>query len=175
MSAETKTKVDLMSAEAPTADFFRVESPLLSKGESTEFLAGRDGFNIHIKVFTDGGENHLHAHGDEVHAFIVLAGEATFYDKDDTATVMKPFDGAFIPANTLYKLLNSGEGNMVCLRIGQLSDEGPDSTSSSTSPTGAVQFSTRLPTILAPDGSKAPIDYYAAPGIPIPGKFFGRE
>ena len=104
---------------ALTARYFRVRGPLLLKGGGrdtrlfeTETMTGR------LKIYADGGENDLHAHPGEDHVFIVLDGEAVFFDKDGAQTVARKYDGVLLPRGTFYRFRNTGEGNVVMLRIG---------------------------------------------------------
>lgn len=72
----------------------------------------------HVKIYTVGGENDLHMHPTEEHSFIVLEGEATFYDKDGTAKVVKQYEGVLLPRGTYYRFASSGPTNLVMLRSG---------------------------------------------------------
>ena len=75
--------------ESPVkAQTFRMRTPLTSKGRLDTVLAQADELQIRIKCYAEGGENVLHAHLKEDHSFIVLQGQARFYDGDDTSQVL---------------------------------------------------------------------------------------
>ena len=52
--------------------------PLLSAGQSRLTLVKGDRLTSHAMVIAEGGENSLHAHRNEEHIFLVLAGQARF-------------------------------------------------------------------------------------------------
>ena len=60
--------------------------PLLEQGTTYDPLATAENLWMSIKVYASGGENALHAHGGEDHAFIVLQGKATFTFGDGSST-----------------------------------------------------------------------------------------
>ncbi len=61
----------------------------------------------------------LHAHLDHDHTFIVLEGQATFYDEDDNPTVVDRYEGILLPKGTKYRFCcSSGSTPVVLLRIG---------------------------------------------------------
>lgn len=97
--------------------------PLLSAGSTTDLVARTSSLWIHVKVYADGGENGLHAHRAEDHVFVVLEGEATFYDETGAETVVSRNDGILIPRKTLYRFRSSGNTNLVMLRIGSAAGE----------------------------------------------------
>ncbi len=61
---------------ARSPQLFRLKTQLLSKGRSDYVLASTDLLKIRIKCYARGGENVLHTHTAEDHAFIVLDGAA---------------------------------------------------------------------------------------------------
>lgn len=67
------------------AQTFELKTPHLKEGRSHTVLAQTDLMNVAIKYYNEGGENALHTHPTEDHVFIVLDGEATFYDKEERA------------------------------------------------------------------------------------------
>jgi mannose-6-phosphate isomerase-like protein (cupin superfamily) len=103
---------------APVAQPFSLRIERLSAGKSEALLGQADELEMRIKVYAEGGENELHAHLDHDHSFVVLDGEATFYDADGTATVIGKNRGIMLPRGTHYRFCNSGEGNLVLLRAG---------------------------------------------------------
>ena len=67
---------------------FQLKTQLLSKGRSDFVLANTDLMTIRIKCYAQGGENALHMHPAEDHAFIVLDGAARFVGKDGEIGVL---------------------------------------------------------------------------------------
>ena len=55
------------------------------------------------QVYASGGENALHAHHGEDHAFIVLQGKATFTFGDGRTQVVSLHQGVMIPKGVEYK------------------------------------------------------------------------
>ena len=110
--------METSTTTAPVAQPFSLRIERLSAGKSEALLGQADELEMRIKVYADGGENQLHAHLDHDHSFVVLEGEATFYDADGTATVIGKHRGIMLPRGTHYRFCNSGEGNLVLLRAG---------------------------------------------------------
>jgi mannose-6-phosphate isomerase-like protein (cupin superfamily) len=98
---------------------------LLSSGRTTECLVRSGGLGLHAKVYAEGGENSLHAHDGEDHAFFVLAGTATFTAEDGAEIALNAFEGIVVPKGVYYKFQSSGEENLVLLRMSSASDN-PD-------------------------------------------------
>jgi mannose-6-phosphate isomerase-like protein (cupin superfamily) len=92
--------------------------PLLAEGTTNDPLAICESLWIHAKVYAEGGENALHAHTSDDHAFFVLGGRARFYDGDGTVTEVGPFEGIAIPRNVLYRFESVPPENLVILRMG---------------------------------------------------------
>lgn len=92
--------------------------PLLSAGASFDSLATAENLWLSVKVYSSGGENALHKHMREDHAFVVLAGKATFHFGDGSSCEALPFEGVMLPKGTLYRFEASPEQNLVLLRIG---------------------------------------------------------
>jgi mannose-6-phosphate isomerase-like protein (cupin superfamily) len=92
--------------------------PLLEQGTTYDPLATAENLWMSIKVYASGGENALHAHGGEDHAFIVLQGKATFTFGDGRTNVVGKYEGVMIPKNALYKFQADESENLVLLRVG---------------------------------------------------------
>lgn len=92
--------------------------PLLEQGTTYDPLATAENLWMSIKVYASGGENALHSHGGEDHAFIVLQGKATFTFGDGRETVVGKYEGVMIPKNALYKFQADESENLVLLRVG---------------------------------------------------------
>jgi len=107
-----------MSTE-PTAVPYTLRTQQISKGKFDGLLARGDLLEVRLKIYAEGGENTLHAHLDHDHTFIVLEGQATFYDEDDDPTVVDRFEGILLPMGTKYRFCcSSGSTPVVLLRIG---------------------------------------------------------
>ncbi len=107
-----------ISTTAPVAQPFSLKIERLSAGKSEALLAQADELEMRIKVYAEGGENTVHAHLDHDHSFVVLDGQATFYDKEGNETVVGKYHGIMLPRGTHYRFCNTGEGNLVLLRAG---------------------------------------------------------
>ena len=100
------------------AHTFELKTPYLKKGRSHKILAQTDLMNVAIKYYNEGGENTLHAHPTEDHVFIVLDGEATFYNKEEGVTVVRKGEGILIPKKWYYWFQNTGGKPLIILRFG---------------------------------------------------------
>ena len=59
--------------------FFSLRNtPQLEQGTIYDPLATAENLWVNLKVYASGGENALHSHAGEDHAFIILQGKATF-------------------------------------------------------------------------------------------------
>ena len=138
---------------SPQAQAFSLRTPLLSAGRSMELLAATDRLKVRIKVYAEGGENGLHTHNDEDHAFVILQGQATFYDADEDATVLNPYEGIMLPRGAFYRFASTGDENLVLIRIG----------------TGDLPAGQRV----GPHGRPLTREENGrVDGVPIPGRFF---
>jgi len=100
------------------AQVFTLKAPLLSSGNQDTEVYTTDLMWMHVKVYAEGGENDLHCHPAEEHSFIVLDGEATFVDGDGVETQVRRNEGILLPKGALYRFINTGDTNLVMLRIG---------------------------------------------------------
>jgi mannose-6-phosphate isomerase-like protein (cupin superfamily) len=92
--------------------------PLLEQGTTYDPLATAENLWVNLKVYASGGENALHSHGGEDHAFIVLQGKATFTFGDGRTSIVGQYEGVMIPKNVLYKFEADESENLVMLRVG---------------------------------------------------------
>ena len=144
--------------QAQTFDLKELE--LLSSGRTTQVLAKTDMVTVTGKVYAEGGENALHTHVKQDHGFLVLAGEATFHDENDTLRVVGPHEGILLPAGTYYWFQSTGDTNLVMMRFSGETEPG-------------IKYDDRIDL----DGNAFPGDH---PGnksgtrITIPGAYFGR-
>jgi mannose-6-phosphate isomerase-like protein (cupin superfamily) len=94
------------------------ELPLLRTGMTTTPLACADNLWLHAKVYSGGGENYLHAHELEDHAFLVLQGAARFFFRDGRMRDARRYEGVMLPKGTLYRFEAVAGENLVMLRVG---------------------------------------------------------
>lgn len=104
--------------------FFSLRAQLLEDGRSVVPLAETESLWSWVKVYASGGENVLHAHTNEDHLFIILAGRATFFGPDGEARELGRNDGIMLPAGTLYHFCATSDEPLVLLRVGARAEEG---------------------------------------------------
>ncbi len=92
--------------------------PLLSEGTTFDALATAENLWLSVKVYSSGGENSLHYHTLEDHAFVVLQGRATFDFGDGSSCEATQFEGIMLPKGAVYRFQAGEEVNLVMLRIG---------------------------------------------------------
>ena len=109
--------------DEPKVHIFSLKAPYLKEGRITQLDAATPNLRIDTKVNAvgGGGENELHTDMKEDHAFIVLEGQVSVFDEAGKEYVLKPFQGALLPTGAYYRYHNSGDTNMVVLRIGHVS------------------------------------------------------
>lgn len=106
-------------AAADNAVVFSMRNlPLLEQGTTYDPLATAENLWLSMKVYASGGENALHSHGGEDHAFIVMQGKATFTFGDGRTQVVGVHEGVMIPKNVLYKFEADEAENLVLMRVG---------------------------------------------------------
>jgi mannose-6-phosphate isomerase-like protein (cupin superfamily) len=97
---------------------FKLRAQLLDDGRSIAPVAETENMWAWIKVYASGGENTLHAHTDEDHMFVILAGEAIFYGPNGEERTLGRNDGIMLPAGTFYNFNACSDEPLVLLRIG---------------------------------------------------------
>ena len=110
MTSETKA--------APKMSVFSLESPYLSAGRINIPLAETEDLWLSLKTNAEGGENAIHTHVKEDHAFVVLEGQVTFFDEQGNETVLEKYQGIMLPKGSYYRYLNTGGENLFLLRMG---------------------------------------------------------
>ena len=153
MTTETQT--------APKATTFSIKGPYLSAGRVNIDLARTDLLWLSLKVNAEGGENAIHMHTHEDHAFVVLEGEVTFFDEQGNETTLGQYEGIMLPRGAFYRYLNTGNRNLFLLRVGAKLEAG-NAQESRLKPDGTP--------ILGDTAENHHVD-----GVPIPGKSFGAE
>jgi mannose-6-phosphate isomerase-like protein (cupin superfamily) len=120
------------TTQRPATKFTMRGLPLLSGGQVTEKLLQGDHLWVHSKVYSRGGENALHSHEAEDHAFFVLQGGVKFSFGDGSTDEAGKFEGIMIPKGTPYMFEAQGTENLVMLRMGGYA-ESPYPTGNGTS------------------------------------------
>ena len=92
--------------------------PLLEQGTTYDPLATAENLWLSMKVYASGGENALHSHGGEDHAFIIMQGKATFTFGDGRTQVVGVHEGVMIPKDVEYKFTADEAENLVMMRVG---------------------------------------------------------
>lgn len=140
------------------AAVFSLKVPLVSKGKMDTILARSGELCVWAKVWADGGENTLHCHTNEDHAFVILQGQATFrLGLEEKPTVVDKHHGIMLPKGVYYWFESSSEENLVMLRV---SAGNPDSGDDRLGADGRTLAGNS-------DANKF------IPGVPVPGAFFG--
>lgn len=103
---------------------FKVKTPLLTAGRSIMPLARTGMMSVGLNYYSPGRKNSLHTHPGEDHAFVVLDGEVTFYDKEGKATVLKKGAGIMLPEGWYYWFENSGGKPLALLRFSAWKQKG---------------------------------------------------
>ncbi len=155
-SAVAKTQ----AKETPKAYRFSLKTPYMKQGRVTQLVAETENVWIHTKINAEGGENEIHTHLDEDHAFIVLEGRMSVFDEKDNETQVGQYQGIMIPKGAYYRYLNTGAGNLVVIRVG---------AGIKGHPQGGEEMRVR------PDGKPLPaesVENRTLPPVEVPGKFF---
>jgi mannose-6-phosphate isomerase-like protein (cupin superfamily) len=106
----------LSERQGPTV--FSLRSRIVKQGRLDMPVAATGLLNIVLKVYGSGGENAVHAHTNEDHAFIVLQGSATFYGADDQVIgTVGQYQGILLPRGTFYRFTAGTAEPLVLLRV----------------------------------------------------------
>src|SRR4029078_1877542 len=108
----------LEPTEKPKTQKFSLRTPYMKQGRITQLVAETENMWIHTKINAEGGENEIHQHLDEDHAFIVLEGQMSVFDEKGNEQEIKQHQGIMIPKGACYRYLNTGDGNLVVIRVG---------------------------------------------------------
>ncbi len=109
-------------ADPDQPQLFRMTARLPKKGRGATLLAATDRMWVNLKTYAEGGENTLHAHTNEDHVFIVLAGEARFSGPDGEIAILGRNQGILLPRGATYNF-HAIEGEpLVILRMGTIID-----------------------------------------------------
>ena len=112
------TAAKLTSQNKPKTQMFSLKTPYMKQGRVTQLVAETANMWIHTKINAEGGENEIHKHLNEDHAFIVLEGQMSVFDENGGEIELKQYQGVMIPKGAYYRYLNTGDGNLVVIRVG---------------------------------------------------------
>lgn len=159
--AQDHQEQDLSPDQEPTPVVFDLAgTPLLAEGRTDNIAAASDNLVARVKVYASGGENTTHAHLEDEHLFLILAGRAVFHlGRDGSRTVeVGPNAGVLLPAGAFYRFSCVGQDNLVLLRVGRGRHGGDDRIGADGAP---------LPGHSSKNGHQT--------GVPIPGAVFGTR
>lgn len=108
----------LEPTEKPKTQKFSLRTPYMKQGRITQLVAETENMWLHTKINYEGGENEIHTHLDEDHAFIVLEGQMSVFDEHGGEIKVEKYQGVMIPKGAYYRYLNTGKENLVVLRVG---------------------------------------------------------
>lgn len=104
-------------SRAPTV--FTMESPIPEQGSDRTYLAHTDQMSLFLNVYgPKDGENRVHAHTNEDHAFIVLQGAAEFHGPDGEVAKLHKNQGIMLPRGAFYTFCALPGDPLVLLRVG---------------------------------------------------------
>lgn len=104
--------------EQPRPQLFDLRIPLLQKGRSHKVVAKTDIMNVAMKCYAEGGENALHTHLEEDHVFVIMDGQARFYDTDGEVATLGRHQAILAPKGWYYHFESCGDRPLVILRFG---------------------------------------------------------
>jgi len=73
--------------------------------------------SVGLNYYVPGRKNKLHTHPGEDHIFVVMDGQATFYNKEHQPTVLKKGEGIMLPENHYYYFASTGEVPLALFRV----------------------------------------------------------
>src|SRR6185312_11132383 len=122
---DTLTTAPRTAAKAAVKpEILTLRTQLVSSGHTKDLLAKTDTTTFHIHCYgPKGGENGLHAHVDEDHIFVVLQGEAQFFDIDGALPVLRKNQALQLPKGCFYSFSNEGTEPLVMIRFGAMDNK----------------------------------------------------
>jgi mannose-6-phosphate isomerase-like protein (cupin superfamily) len=99
-----------------------LKTPLLKSGRLDNMVISTDQMTVVVKVYAEGGENMLHTHPREDHAFVILRGSATFFGEEGEIATLRPHQAFLARKGQYYRFHASGDEPLVMLRVGGTSD-----------------------------------------------------
>lgn len=109
--------------DAKKPSVFTMECPIPEQGNDREYLAHTDKCWLFlVSNSPNDGENKVHAHTNEDHAFVVLQGQARFSGPNGEIAVLRKNQGIMLPRGTFYSFIADNDEPLIMLRIGVLVD-----------------------------------------------------
>lgn len=105
-------------AENKKPALFKLRGQLLAQGRTDQVLAATDDLTIRLKIYASGGENELHAHPSEDHAFMILQGSARFYGPENEQVDLGKYEGIMLPKGNFYWFHATSKEPLVMIRVG---------------------------------------------------------
>jgi mannose-6-phosphate isomerase-like protein (cupin superfamily) len=99
------------------ASTFKLKTPHITAGRSHIPLATTEHMSVGLNYYTPGRKNKLHTHPGEDHIFVVMDGQATFYNKEHQPTVLNKGEGILLPENHYYYFQNTGDRPLALFRV----------------------------------------------------------
>ena len=99
------------------ASTFKLKTPHITGGRSHTPLAQTEHMTIGLNYYIPGRKNKLHTHPGEDHTFVVMDGQATFYNKDHQPTVLNKGEGIILPENHYYYFQSTGDRPLALFRV----------------------------------------------------------
>jgi mannose-6-phosphate isomerase-like protein (cupin superfamily) len=99
------------------ASTFKLKTPLITGGRSHTPLAKTGHMTIGLNYYAPGRKNKLHTHPGEDHVFLVVDGQATFYNKEHEPTVLNKGEGILLPENHYYYFASTGDRPLALFRV----------------------------------------------------------
>jgi mannose-6-phosphate isomerase-like protein (cupin superfamily) len=96
---------------------FKLKTPLITGGRSHIPLAKTEHMTVGLNYYTPGRKNKLHTHPGEDHTFVVMDGEATFYNKEHQPSVLRKGEGIMLPENHYYYFQSTGDRPLALFRV----------------------------------------------------------
>ncbi|MBI2988968.1 MAG: cupin domain-containing protein [Deltaproteobacteria bacterium] len=110
----------MMSEQEVPAPFkvAKIRPEIVSRGKKGFSLFRTDILGATVQVVTEGGETNLHAHAGSDAAWLVLAGEATFYGEGDKIVAkLGKHEMLLIPRGVPYWFESSSKEPLVIMRF----------------------------------------------------------
>ena len=99
------------------ASTFKLKTAQITGGRSHTPLAKTDHMTIGLNYYAPGRKNKLHTHPGEDHMFVVMDGQATFYNKEHQATVLNKGEGIMLPEHHYYYFQSTGDKPLALFRV----------------------------------------------------------
>lgn len=97
---------------------FRYRKPELERRRAIVPFCKSDIITAGVQVIREGGETNLHSHAAMDGFWFVLKGKAKFYGEGDRLEAeLGPFEGIFVPRNTMYWFESSGPEDLELLQV----------------------------------------------------------